>query len=204
MPTFNTRGSNSKNFRKDSNDRVAAEAVKGDLEDATFGRVIKHLGNGRLQVLLPNKTERQAVIRGLLRRRRVTPIQTGDVVVLGERSFAAEGSTGRDVYDVMAVMTRRDAARMVREKTLPDWMLDDVGGGGAGEDFDFDYEGAGGAAGAAEGAEGQKEEEEGGAPAAPAAAAAGPAPAPGSLAKRAGHRTAGKPANSDNFNIDDI
>lgn len=189
MPTFSARGKNGNSFRKDSNDRMVGEVLKGDLEDATYGRVLKHLGNGRILVLLPNNTERQAVIRGVLRRRRVTPIQSGDIVVLGERSFVVGSSN--EVYDVMAVMTRRDASRLVRDRRLPDWMLDEGGAGTNAVDDLFDHEDA------AALAEGQDDDDNNNddnddADAVEGAAAAvggGPAPAAAAAPGRRGGRT---------------
>jgi translation initiation factor IF-1 len=120
------------------NQKVISSVLDGDLEGAEYGRVIKHLGAGNIRVILPNKREGIAKIRNVLSRRGSTPIVSGDIVVLSPRDFET-GAAENMRYDVMAVMSKRDASKLEKSGVIPSWMMlagdgDDEGG----EDI-FDY-----------------------------------------------------------------
>jgi translation initiation factor IF-1 len=108
--------------RKETNKRTVDLAVRGDLEDCEFGRVIKHLGNSRIRIICEDKREYNAVIRGLLRRKGITPISTDDIVVLGKREWESRMYSDAMCFDVMAVLSRREVDRLKKEERIPDWM----------------------------------------------------------------------------------
>jgi hypothetical protein len=58
----------------------------------------------------------------------------GSIVVLGVREF------DKKTYDVMAVLTRKDAKQLVKQDKLPEWMLSSADGAQEGEDDGFVFE----------------------------------------------------------------
>jgi len=105
------------------------------VADTTFGLVNKHSGNGQLAVTLPNKTEVRAVLRGLLGKCNIKNVfPAGSIVVLGVREFDTK------TYDVMAVLTRKDAKKLVKQDKLPGWMLSSADGAKEGADDGFVFE----------------------------------------------------------------
>jgi len=105
------------------------------VADTTFGLVNKHSGNGQLAVTLPNKTEVRAVLRGLLGKCNIKNMfPAGSIVVLGVREFDTK------TYDVMAVLTRKDAKKLLKQDKLPGWMLSLADGAKEGEPEDFVFE----------------------------------------------------------------
>lgn len=109
--------------RKDGNQKVVDSAVLGDLEDAEFGRVLKHLGDSRVRVLTSSRSEGNAVIRGLLRKRGCTPINTDNIVILSKRDYESRSDTKEAVYDVMAVLSNKDIEKLKKNGILPDWFV---------------------------------------------------------------------------------
>jgi translation initiation factor IF-1 len=108
--------------RKELNQKVVNSVMDGDVEDAVFARVIKHLGAGNIRVILPNKREAIAKIRNVLARRGSTPIVSGDIVILSGRDF--ETKAGDEMrYDVLGVMNRHESAKMEKAGHIPSWML---------------------------------------------------------------------------------
>ena len=158
------------------------DAVNGDAFGVIYGRVEKHFGCSRIQVLTADTRLHQATIRNILRNKRATRIEVNDVVMLAPRDFetttgdlSEEGIATDEQFDVIAVLDRKSAKKLVRAGEIPSWMpttqaaeeiTNPKVGGGAGGDYDdecgfeFDYE-----------SEDEPEsDEEGAAPAAPAAA----------------------------------
>ena len=105
------------------------------VDGTTFGLINKHSGNGQLAVTLPNKAEGRAVLRGLLGKCNIKNVfPAGSIVVLGVRDFDTK------TYDVMAVLTRKDAKKLVKQDKLPDWMLSSADGAKEGADEGFVFE----------------------------------------------------------------
>lgn len=131
--------------RKDANRKMVKSAIEGELEGCTFGKVIKMYGGGNVQLVDMDKKEALGVIRGLLRRRGVTPIGPGDVVIMSEREFETKG---KKTYDIVGVAYGPSVSALHKDGQIPDWMVgavDAVVGahGGAGkseDDIEFDYE----------------------------------------------------------------
>ncbi len=124
--------------RKEINDRLVTSVLDDDLEGAVFGRVVKHLGASHILVLLENKREAIARIRNILARRGSTPIVTDDIVILSPRDFETAKDT-KPRFDVLAITSRHQAARLEKDGKIPAWMLQssaDMEDGG--EDL-FDY-----------------------------------------------------------------
>jgi translation initiation factor IF-1 len=138
------------------------DAVNGDAFGVIYGRVEKHFGCSRIQVLTADTRLHQATIRNILRNKRATRIEVNDVVMLAPRDFetttgdlSEEGIATDEQFDVIAVLDRKSAKKLVRAGEIPSWMptaqaaeeiTNPKTGGGAGGDYDdecgfeFDYE----------------------------------------------------------------
>ena len=135
-------------MRKDANRKIVKAAVEGELEGCTFGKVIKMFGGANVQVVDMDKREAIGIIRGLFRRKGVTPIAPGDVVIMSDRGFE---SKGKKTYDIVGITSGAAASALNKDGQIPDWMVGAVDGaaaaaGGAGakddDEFEFDYAGA--------------------------------------------------------------
>lgn len=130
-------------IRKEGNQKIADSALRGDLEEAEFGRVLKHLGDSRVRILTSERKECTAVIRGLLRRRGCTPINTDSLVVLSQREYE---SRKEPIYDIMAVLSMREADKLKKMGIIPEWMIlgaSDIYTGSHDERAAFEFDHAG-------------------------------------------------------------
>ncbi len=100
-----------------NNNRVEA-AIRGTLEDCTYGRITKTLGNKTFLLLDANKREHQGHIRGKMAR-----IGVDDIVLLNKREYESRASTDKAIYDIVAVFERKDAAYLIKQGEMPKWML---------------------------------------------------------------------------------
>jgi translation initiation factor IF-1 len=99
--------------RIESNTKAVNESFYNP--DAIFGRVIKMLGNSRLNVALSDASIIQAQIRGLLRKKS-TPISAKDIVIL------EKADTG-DYYVIGIILDRKDSNKLSKESRIPKWFL---------------------------------------------------------------------------------
>ena len=97
--------------------RVEA-AIRGSLEGCTYGRITKALGNKTFILFDASKREHQAHIRGKMAR-----IGVDDIVLLSERDYETRFGTEKAVYDIMAVLDKKDAAYLIKQGAMPKWML---------------------------------------------------------------------------------
>ena len=107
--------------RKELNQRAVQSVMDEDVDGVEFGRVLKHLGNAHVQIILSNKKQGIAKIRTALSRRGSTPIVTDDIVIVSGRDFEKPGEIPR--YDLLGVLSRSEASKMERECRIPSWML---------------------------------------------------------------------------------
>lgn len=107
--------------RKELNQRAVQSVIDEETDGIVFGRVLKHLGNAHVQVILSNKKQGIAKIRTALARRGTTPIVTDDIVIVSGRDFEKPCEIPR--YDLLGVLSRSEASRMEREGRIPSWML---------------------------------------------------------------------------------
>jgi translation initiation factor IF-1 len=132
--------------RKEANSKIVKSAVEGELEGCTFGRVVKMLGGGQVQVLDMDKQLSIGIIRGLFRRRGVTPIGTNDIVIMSARDFEAKAAGKKRTYDIVGIADGAAASALEKSGHIPSWMraAGDVAAGGAGaaaDGIEFDYTG---------------------------------------------------------------
>jgi translation initiation factor 1A len=78
-----------------------------------YAKVIRSLGNGRLEVQLPDRSTKLANIRGKLRRRK-TWINTGDVVLVAIREYQ------EDRCDVLFTYSPTQLQILKKRKLLPE------------------------------------------------------------------------------------
>ncbi len=106
-------------LRKQSknNNRVDA-ALRGQLDGCTYGVVIKSLGNRQFRIVDTKRIESLALIA-----HKMTWVNVGDIVLLNVRDYETRAATERNVYDVLAIFTKKDASRLVKDGTMPEWML---------------------------------------------------------------------------------
>lgn len=138
MPGLSARSasknvSRSANRKAQKNNRIVESTVYGEVEGCTFGKVAKAFGNKTFLIVNANKREHKGHIRGKMAR-----VNVGDVVVLGEREFETRARTEEAIYDIMAVLDKKDIGFLVKNGVIPSWMTSSV----EEEDCDdvFDYE----------------------------------------------------------------
>lgn len=128
--------------RKEMNQRVVNAVLEEASDEILFGRVLRHLGQGHIQIILDDKREGIAKIRTALSRRGSTPIVADDIVIMSRRDFETKvGEKPR--FDVLGIMTRAEASKLEKAGRIPPWFLQSAEGmerGAAAADEDvFDY-----------------------------------------------------------------
>ena len=140
----NEKTSKSKGFKASKQERERKIALSDD--SATYGRVIKMLGNRQCRVIVPDASSRLIEVRATWPKKRAT-ISVDDIVVV---------ATSGSVYEITVTMDPKTAHKLSKEKRLhPELLLtgeqmaakDDAG-------IEFDYEGV------PDVKEGEKEEDE--------------------------------------------
>jgi hypothetical protein len=138
--------------RQAINSKRAAAAINGTSDGVTFARVTKMLGQGHISVAIPYKhgiKELNARIPNILGRRGATPITVKDVVAIfvGDDYNPDEPSIAGEHFDVVAVLTSKQAVKLRQEGAIPDWMTNDsstdaAAAGASGNDggFEFGYD----------------------------------------------------------------
>jgi translation initiation factor IF-1 len=122
MPGVSARSS-SKNMSRAKraavakNSRRVAAALADELELCTYGKVSKACGNKMFRVIIGENKEHLAHIRGKMAR-----ININDIVLLNIREYESRADTSDAVYDIMAVFSPRDVARLIKSYTIPSWM----------------------------------------------------------------------------------
>ncbi len=145
MPS-SKKGRLSGSARKEINARTVDSAIKS--EDVIFGRMNKHFGNGRVEVLIEDahgsKKAVQAHIRRVLTKRGATPITTNDVVGITPREYESRLGDKEMNYDLICVLDRKSASTLEKDGRIPKWMMaiaeTKTGDGKEAENaFEFDY-----------------------------------------------------------------
>jgi translation initiation factor IF-1 len=126
--------------RKEMNQRVVSAVLDDASEEILFGRVLRHLGQGHILVMLDDKREGIAKIRTALSRRGSTPIVTDDIVILSCRDFETKAGE-KPRFDVLGIMTRAEASKLEKAGRIPSWFLQSADGieRGAEEEDVFDF-----------------------------------------------------------------
>lgn len=117
--------------RQELNSQRASAAINGKTDGVTFARVTKMVGQGHVTVAIPYKhgiKELHARIPNVLGRRGATPITAKDVVAIyvGEGyNPDAPAATGEH-FDIVAILTPKQAYQLKKDGIIPDWMTNDI------------------------------------------------------------------------------
>jgi translation initiation factor 1A len=109
---------------------------KGDLQE--YGKVVSLLGDRRITIMLPDRTETMGIIGGGLKRKRVY-IAVDDVVIASRRDFQ-EGK-----LDIIYKYTPDEVKKLIQYQELPGWfdkssaMIADEGVGKPSDDLGFTF-----------------------------------------------------------------
>jgi len=138
-----SKNQNSKNYRAEANRKTVEMTINGEVELAVYAKVLTRLGEGRMRIYYENNKRGQegiAKIRGLLRRKGQVPIQTNDIVIMTPREFESKATH----FDIIGVLTSKQAAELKKNNVIPDYFLNDIGSSDfikkeVSDAFDFDY-----------------------------------------------------------------
>jgi len=134
----------SKNYRMVANQRRVNLAISGDMDGFVYAKVLAKLGDARMRIYYEeNDKGNEAIgkICNLLRKRGQVPIGTNDIVMASPREFEKDGKK----FDIIGVLSPKDAADLKKRKEIPDYFLNDVASSEFSkkeevEGFDFDYD----------------------------------------------------------------
>jgi initiation factor 1A len=134
----------SKNYRAAGNQRTVSLALSGDMDGIIYAKVLTRLGDARMRIYYEEDNkghEGIGRIRGLLRKRGQVPIGTNDIVIVSGRDF----ESGKNNFDIIAVLSPKDAADLKKRKEIPDYFLNNAESSEFSnkekeEAFDFDYD----------------------------------------------------------------
>ena len=137
--------------RQELNAQRASAAINGKTDGVTFARVTKMIGHGHVTVAIPFKhgiKELHARIPNVLGRRGATPITAKDVVAIyvGEGYDPDAPPTPGEHFDIVAILTPKQAYSLKKDGIIPEWMTNDIDGdkpteGAAGDGgFEFAHE----------------------------------------------------------------
>jgi len=112
MPKKGGKKKNKKNSGPVGTKRVLI--YKGDMEE--YAQMTKMLGDRRIIVMLPDKTETMAIIPGRFRKR--CWIKVGDVLILSRRDFQDAK------LDVIYKYNDEETRRLAKENEIPEFFLD--------------------------------------------------------------------------------
>ncbi len=143
--------------RKEINERRSSEAIARLLTpkatdppiDFVVGRVAKITGANHVRVAIDSKRgakELPARIPNVFSRKGATPITTRTVVLIytGEDYDPNAAAESGEHFDIIALLTDRQASELMKAGMLPNWMIvgdsDNEGGIGIeGAEFEWDY-----------------------------------------------------------------
>jgi translation initiation factor IF-1 len=122
MPGVSARSAN-KNVsrsaarRANKNSSRVEAAINEQLEDCTFGKISKALGNKMFLVTNSKGKDHLSYIRGKMAR-----VNVGDVVLLSIREYETRTASEKAVFDIMAVLSPKDVSRFIKANMVPSWM----------------------------------------------------------------------------------
>lgn len=101
---------------------------KGDMEE--YAQITKMLGDRKIMVMLPDKSEMLAVIPGRFRKR--CWMKVGDILIISRREFQATK------LDVIYKYNDEETRKLAKDHEIPDFFLQAFVGGVDGEYEDDD------------------------------------------------------------------
>lgn len=150
--------------RKEMNRKASNDAVEGRMKGVAFARVTRMVGENHIRVAIPCKTgykEFLARIPNKFGKKGSTPLTSNSVVSIyvGEGFDPNETIPENTHFDVTSILDDKQTYQLVKEGSLPGWMMksqDEITSGilksdtAAGDGYEFDY---------LEGKRGEEEEE---------------------------------------------
>jgi translation initiation factor IF-1 len=137
------KNSSSKNYRVEANKRTVSLALSGNLTNTIYAKVLAKMGDARMRIYYEeDKRNYEGIgkIRGLLRKRGQVPIQVNDVVIVSPREFESSGINSKKNFDIIAVLSSKEANELKKRKEIPDYYLNDFNSNNL-ENIEFDYSG---------------------------------------------------------------
>jgi hypothetical protein len=119
--------------RQELNSQRASAAINGKTDGITFARITKMIGQGHVKVAIPYKhgiKELNARIPNVLGKRGATPITVKDVVAIyvGEGYDPDAPAVAGEHFDIVAILTSKQAYQLKKDGMIPDWMTNDIDG----------------------------------------------------------------------------
>lgn len=147
------KGRLSGSCRKELNAKASADAIEGRVDGITFARVTRMLGENHIRVAVPTKhgyKEFMARIPNKLGKKGSTPLTINNVVSIyvGNDFDPDEIISGKSHFDVTCILDSKQAYQLVKDGTIPGWMLkspEEVTSGvlktnsNEGDGYEFDY-----------------------------------------------------------------
>lgn len=117
MPRASTHMSKSRQTAMARNERRVESALGETLTDFTYGRISKALGNKMFLLITPDRKEHLGHIRGKMAR-----VAIDDIVLLNVRSYESRIDSSKSVFDIMALFSSKDIAKLIKAGMIPKWM----------------------------------------------------------------------------------
>lgn len=130
MPRASTHMSKSRQTAMARNDRRVESALGETLTDCTYGRIVKALGNKMFLILTPDRKENLGYIRGKMAR-----IAIDDIVLLNVRTYESRSASSKLMFDIMALFSPKDIAKLLKAGMIPKWMTAKSGDEATGDDL---------------------------------------------------------------------
>lgn len=108
------RAAASKNTRRV--DAILCE-VPEYVQNTTYAKITKALGNKMFTVLCLDGTEHLAHIRGKMVR-----VAVDDTILLNKRDYESRADSQDAVYDIIALFTPKDVHKLIKHGIIPKWM----------------------------------------------------------------------------------
>ena len=139
--------------RKEINRKASADAVEGRASGIAFARVIRMIGENHIRVAVASEhgyKEFMARIPNKFGKKGSTPLTINNVVSIyvGDDFDPDEVLPGKVHFDVTCILDDKQAYQLVKDGTIPAWMMkspEDIANGvtksteNEGEAFEFDY-----------------------------------------------------------------
>ena len=115
------KGMSKSSLRKIQKNTTRIDAViQGTLEGIEFGFVTKALGNRQFHVETRSGKGKNFLAFVSPKMARVS---LGDVVLLNIREYESRSKSDKAIYDIKAVLQRKDISQLVKLGQIPEWML---------------------------------------------------------------------------------
>jgi hypothetical protein len=139
--------------RKEMNRKASNDAVEGRMSGIAFARVTRMVGENHIRVAIPCKTgykEFLARIPNKFGKKGSTPLTSNSVVSIyvGEEFDADEKIPENTHFDVTSILDDKQTYQLVKDGSLPAWMMkspDEISSGilkadaTEGDGYEFDY-----------------------------------------------------------------